>query len=59
MVLTDIEQDLIGPVEAELIRRYKPLWNSYIVVLVFIIRVQVVMVRHPPNGMYCIQVERG
>lgn len=30
MVLNEIESDLIGPVEAELIRRYKPLWNTVV-----------------------------
>ena len=30
MILTDVESDLIVPVEAELIRRYKPLWNSVV-----------------------------
>ncbi|SRR6266496_3021319 len=30
MVLNGIEQDLIVPVESELIRRHKPLWNTYI-----------------------------
>ncbi|MEB3828202.1 Eco29kI family restriction endonuclease [Phormidium sp. CCY1219] len=29
-ILTHIETDLIGPVEAELIRRYQPLWNCVI-----------------------------
>ena len=30
MILGDIESDLVVPVEAELIRRYSPLWNSVI-----------------------------
>jgi len=30
MILNGIESDLIVPVEAELIRRYKPLWNSIV-----------------------------
>ncbi|MFQ5610798.1 MAG: Eco29kI family restriction endonuclease [Anaerolineae bacterium] len=30
MILTGIESDLVVPVEAELIRRYKPLWNTVI-----------------------------
>ncbi len=30
IILDGIESDLIVPVEAELIRRYKPLWNSVI-----------------------------
>jgi hypothetical protein len=30
MILDDLESDLIGPVEAELIRRYKPLWNTVV-----------------------------
>lgn len=30
MVLADIEQDLIVPVESELIRKYKPLWNTHL-----------------------------
>jgi hypothetical protein len=30
MILTDIESDLVVPVEAELIRRYAPLWNTVI-----------------------------
>ena len=30
MVLTGIEGDLVVPVEAELIRRYRPLWNSVV-----------------------------
>jgi hypothetical protein len=28
MILAGIESDLVVPVEAELIRRYKPLWNA-------------------------------
>ena len=27
MILNDVESDLVVPVEATLIRRYKPLWN--------------------------------
>lgn len=30
MILSGIESDLVVPVEAELIRRYKPLWNTVI-----------------------------
>jgi len=30
MILGDVESDLVVPVEAELIRRYSPLWNSVI-----------------------------
>jgi hypothetical protein len=30
MVLRGVESDLVVPVEAELIRRYKPLWNTVI-----------------------------
>jgi hypothetical protein len=30
MILSGIESDLIVPVEAELIRRYRPLWNSVV-----------------------------
>jgi hypothetical protein len=30
MVLKDIEGDLVVPVEAELIRRYQPLWNTIV-----------------------------
>lgn len=30
MILTDVEGDLVVPVEAELIRRYRPLWNMAI-----------------------------
>jgi hypothetical protein len=30
VILCDIESDLVIPVEAELIRRYKPLWNSVV-----------------------------
>ncbi len=30
MILQDIEGDLVVPVEAELIRRYRPLWNTVI-----------------------------
>jgi hypothetical protein len=30
MILTGIESDLVVPVEAELIRRYAPLWNTVI-----------------------------
>lgn len=30
MILADIESDLVVPVEAELIRRYAPLWNTVI-----------------------------
>ena len=30
MILNSIESELIGPVEARLIRRYKPLWNTVI-----------------------------
>lgn len=30
MVLRGIESDLIGPVEAQLIRKYRPLWNTII-----------------------------
>ena len=30
MILTDIESDLVIPVEAEMIRRYAPLWNTVI-----------------------------
>lgn len=30
MILTDLESDLIVPIEAELIRRYVPLWNSVV-----------------------------
>lgn len=30
MILGGIESDLVVPVEAELIRRYVPLWNSII-----------------------------
>lgn len=30
MILTDVEGDLVVPVEAELIRKYKPLWNTVI-----------------------------
>lgn len=30
MILTDVEADLIAPIEAELIRHYKPVWNSVI-----------------------------
>jgi hypothetical protein len=28
MILAGIESDLVVPVEAELIRRFKPLWNT-------------------------------
>ena len=28
MILGDVESDLVVPVEAELIRRYRPLWNT-------------------------------
>ena len=30
MVLKGLESDLVIPVEAELIRRYKPLWNTFV-----------------------------
>lgn len=30
VILEDIESDLVVPLEAELIRRYRPLWNSLI-----------------------------
>lgn len=30
MILSDIESDLVVPIEAELIRRYKPLWNTVV-----------------------------
>jgi hypothetical protein len=30
MILGGVESDLIGPVEAVLIRRYKPLWNTLV-----------------------------
>ncbi len=30
VILSGIESDLVVPVEAELIRRYKPLWNSVV-----------------------------
>ncbi len=30
MIFTGIESDLVVPVEAELIRRYKPIWNTVI-----------------------------
>ena len=30
MILNDIEGDLVVPVEAELIRKYKPLWNAVV-----------------------------
>jgi len=30
MILSGIEADLIVPVEAELIRRYRPLWNTVV-----------------------------
>jgi len=30
MILTGVESDLVVPVEAELIRRHKPLWNTVI-----------------------------
>lgn len=30
MILSDVESDLIVPVEAELIRRYAPLWNTVV-----------------------------
>jgi len=30
MILAGVESDLVVPVEAELIRRYKPLWNSVV-----------------------------
>jgi hypothetical protein len=30
MILSSIESDLVVPVEAELIRRYKPLWNTVV-----------------------------
>lgn len=30
MILNDIESDLVVPVEASLIRRYKPLWNMIV-----------------------------
>lgn len=30
LILTGIESDLVVPVEAELIRRYKPIWNTVI-----------------------------
>jgi hypothetical protein len=30
MILSDIEADLVVPVEARLIREYKPLWNMVI-----------------------------
>jgi hypothetical protein len=30
MVLNDLEGDLVVPVEAELIRRFQPLWNATI-----------------------------
>ncbi|MBI4318287.1 MAG: Eco29kI family restriction endonuclease [Chloroflexi bacterium] len=28
VILNDVESDLVGPVEAGLIRKYRPLWNS-------------------------------
>jgi hypothetical protein len=30
MILNDVESDLVGPVEAGLIRQYKPLWNMVV-----------------------------
>jgi hypothetical protein len=30
MILSGVESDLVVPVEAELIRRYKPLWNTVV-----------------------------
>lgn len=30
MILNEVESDLVVPVEAELIRRYMPMWNSAI-----------------------------
>jgi len=30
MIMTDVESDLIVPVEAEMIRKYRPLWNMVI-----------------------------
>lgn len=30
MILSGVESDLVVPVEAELIRRYRPLWNSVV-----------------------------
>lgn len=30
MILDDVEGDLIVPVEAELIRKYTPLWNTVV-----------------------------
>jgi hypothetical protein len=30
MILNEVESDLVGPVEATLIRRYKPLWNMIV-----------------------------
>ena len=30
IILGDVESDLVVPVEAELIRRYRPLWNSIV-----------------------------
>ncbi|MCU0493998.1 MAG: Eco29kI family restriction endonuclease [Chloroflexaceae bacterium] len=30
ILLTDVESDLIVPLEAELIRRYRPLWNTVV-----------------------------
>jgi hypothetical protein len=30
MILNDVESDLVVPVEASLIRRYKPLWNMVV-----------------------------
>jgi len=30
MILSGIESDLIAPVEAELVRRYRPLWNTVV-----------------------------
>jgi hypothetical protein len=30
MILSGVEGDLVVPVEAELIRRYRPLWNTVV-----------------------------
>jgi hypothetical protein len=30
MILAGIESDLVVPIEAELIRRYKPIWNTVV-----------------------------
>jgi hypothetical protein len=30
MILSNVESDLIGPVEAALIRKYRPLWNTVV-----------------------------